>query len=171
MSSSQEIENLDEKSASNPNAFENKKFRIIPTLFTNRSYRVMGGTGVLIGFITSIFVALALKQEMAGLFLIRPYDVSFFIFTVCSMVFSAILLYPFLAMHFRERILVEERLGELNKLWEKGHRPFLRDIRDQGFEQAKKNAKAEHPWFWYLYNITEEHFTVTPEKTDSNQTY
>ena len=61
-------------------------YSIFPTLFTEKKYKVIYGTGILISVVTVVFVALALSHEMAGLFVARPFDVIVFIFVFCFLI-------------------------------------------------------------------------------------
>ena len=107
-------------------------WRIIPTLFTKKRYRVLFGTGILISIITVIFVALALNHEMAGLFATRPFDVAFFIFVFCFLIVLGILLYPFLVVHFRERILEQESFLSLSKKFQEGNAELSEELKESG---------------------------------------
>lgn len=104
----------------------------IPTLFTKKTYRVLFGMGMLISLITVIFVALALNHEMAGLSAARTFDVAVFIFVFCFMIVMGILLYPFLVVHFRERILEQESFNALSKKFQEGNAELTEELAKSG---------------------------------------
>jgi hypothetical protein len=107
-------------------------WRTIPTLFTEKRYKILFGSGIIISTITVIFVTLALSHEMSGLFAIRPWDVAFFIIFFCFMIILGILLYPFLVVHFRERILEQETFNTLSKKFQEGNAALAEELEESG---------------------------------------
>jgi hypothetical protein len=126
-----ESKSENDSESSKPGAHKGNR-RIIPTLFTKKRYRVLFGSGILISIITVIFVTFALNYEMSGIIAARPWDVLFFIFVFCFMIVMAILLYPFLVVHFRERILEQEMFNSLSKKFQQGNAALAEELEESG---------------------------------------
>jgi hypothetical protein len=107
-------------------------WRTIPTLFTEKKYKVLFGSGIIISAITMIFVTFALSYEMSGLFAVRPWAVTVFIVVFCFMIILGIMLYPFLVVHFRERILEQEMFNTLSKKFQEGNAALAEELEESG---------------------------------------
>lgn len=125
---------------------------------------------MLVSVTTVIFVALALNHEMAGLFAIRPFDVLVLIFVFCFLIVSGIFLYPFLAVHYRERILVEERVRNLHRKFQEGYEALSEELNELSFDEAFDKVAAKNRDFAYLYAVVDQHFKTTVEVSDEKQT-
>jgi hypothetical protein len=144
------------------------------TLFAPGKGRRLYGAALLISLITVIFVALALNNEMKGLASTRPLDVFIFIFVFCCLIASGIFLYPLLAKHFRERILVEERVRNLHRKFQEGYADFHEEV-----ENGKKTSVAfdevasKNRDFGYLYSVVEQYLKGedTSKRSNNDQTY
>jgi len=145
-------------------------YSIFPTLFTQKKYKVIYGTGTLISIVTVIFVAIALSHEMAGLFVTRPTDVLVFIFVFCFLIVFGILLYPLLAIHFRERILFEEKVKHLLTTYQEANAELIEETKEIGWEMAWDKVSSKYPDFAYLYTVLDQHFDFSKKTTDENQT-
>lgn len=145
-------------------------YSIFPTLFTEKKYKVIYGTGILISVVTVVFVALALSHEMAGLFVARPFDVIVFIFVFCFLIVFGILLYPLLAIHFRERILFEEKVKNLLRTYQEANGELIEETNENGWEKAWDKVSSKYPDFAYLYTVLDQHFEFSKKTTDENQT-
>jgi len=145
---------------------EDRKFKIIPTILGDQHYRVLFGIGIIICAITIIFAATALNHEMAGIFATRPFDVGVFIFVFCILIISGILLYPLLAIHFRSRILVEERVVNLHKKWQEGNAEFIEELgKERPFKKVWDEINIKYPDYAYLYAVIDQHFKDNPPTT------
>jgi hypothetical protein len=119
-----------------------RRWRINPTLFRHDPLSLVKMLAV--GLPLSVFVILtfdlALFNQMSGLYSIRPFDVVMLIFTFSIFLGSAILFYPFLLVHYRQQVYIEEESQKLLAKYREGLQEFQLRL-------AKENiSPTEAPW-------------------------
>lgn len=74
---------------------------------------------------TVVVVDSALRNEVAGISAVRPLDIFFLRSALAFLILCAIMLYPILALHYRQGILLDEEVKKLNMKYQEGLQEFL----------------------------------------------
>jgi hypothetical protein len=130
---------------------------MIPRLFRHTSSRRLFAVGALICLFTLFVVDVGLFTEMQGLLATRGFDVTLLMATVSFLVIAAILLYPILATHYRQNILHDEEVKNLNAKYHAGLQAFqqLRETSPVDTMEAWRaivdDLSVHHPDFAYIH--------------------
>lgn len=138
-----------------------KRLKIVPTLIRHPTFPIrLFIIGFAICIVTLFVVDSALFYEMSGIYAVRPFDVISLMIAASFLLVSAILLYPILVLHYRNKILVEEEVKRLNMKYHEGSQEFQRlrgefegpgKNRDVAWRDIVEAMSQEYPDFAYLH--------------------
>jgi len=138
-----------------------KGWKMIPTLMRRARFpRRLFVVGIVVCALTVVMVDSALLHEMSSVFTVRPVDVFFLILAASFLLASAVLLYPILALHYRQTILFEEEVKRLNMKYLEGLQEFqrLREeyespklSREEAWRNIVEAMSRDYPDFAYLH--------------------
>lgn len=115
-------------------------------------------------------------NEMSGVFAVRRLEVELLILTILFLIVFTIMFYPFLAVHYRQNIVVKEEIKRLNKSYLEGLHIFNDEV--LSFSQKSKKMyqlateerlrlttamSREFPDFAYLHKVFIEYFEYPSE--------
>lgn len=153
-------------------------WKLVPTLLKRRSAFILLCYGIIICMVPLYVSYIGFMNEMSGVFAVRPLEVYLLILTISFLIVFAILLYPFLAIHYRHNIVVKEEIKRLNKSYLEGLHVFNdrliglseeQDVQpDLGQRlQITTEMSGKFPDFTYLHTVFLEYFNITALRSKS----